>query len=565
MGVTDRHFRRVFQAVHGVTPMDWLATQRLLLAKRLLTDTQLPVIEVASASGFASLRRFNAAFAERYRLAPSALRRSAAATGAGADPSVLRLSWRPPYDSAAMHAFLAARPLAGVEAADGPAWRRTLSLTVRGQTCTGWLALAFDDERHGVRLSVSPGLAPALGAVVERVRHLLDLDADPAAIDPVLAALPFAPRPGLRVPGCIDGFETTVRIILGQQVSVAAACTLAGRLVERFGAPIDTPFPGLTRLFPSASRLAEASAESIGTLGIVRARVAALQALARAVCDGTLALHPAAPLEATRAALLALPGVGDWTAELVALRVLAWPDAFPATDAGVVKALGGLRAPASTRPVTGLAALALLRGDATLATPGRPAHTAPLKGTLMTRLSERPWVAQARLDTPLGPVTLAATAQGLGGLWFDAQAHHPGPLAAPWQPEHRLLARAAAELKAYWRQPATARFSVPLDLGGTAFQQAVWAALRELPCGATTVYGALARRIGRPRAVRALGAAVGRNPVSIIVPCHRVVGHDGALTGYAGGLPRKAALAGSRGRPAPGRGGPDCRTATLSA
>ena len=349
LGVTDRHFRRVFQAAHGVTPMDWLATQRLLLAKRLLTDTRLPITEVAGASGFASLRRFNAAFTERYRLAPSALRKAAADTPQPSDePFALRLPWRPPYDVDAMQGFLAARPLAGVEAMDGPVWRRTLALTLRGQTHVGWLAIQFDAAHGQVLLSVSPSLAPALGAVVARVQHLLDLDADPATIAPVLQSLPMPPRAGLRVPGCMDGFETTVRIVLGQQVTVAAACTLAARLVARFGEPLATPHVGLTHLFPSPQALAEATPEAIGTLGIVRARVGALQALARAVAAGELQLHPAAPMASTLERLKALPGVGDWTAELVALRVLAWPDAFPATDAGVIRALGGLRPPEST-------------------------------------------------------------------------------------------------------------------------------------------------------------------------------------------------------------------------
>lgn len=352
LGVTERHFRRVFQATHGVSPMDWLATQRLLLAKRLLTDTRLPVTEIAGASGFASLRRFNAAFSERYRLAPSALRKAAQTPlapdpGIDNEPFALRLPWRPPYDIAAMQGFLAARPLLGIEAADTATWRRTLALSVQGQVHRGWLSLQFDAAGAQVLLAVSPSLAPALGTVLARVRHLLDLDADPEAIAPALHGLPQPARPGLRVPGCIDGFETTVRIVLGQQVSVAAACTLAARLVARFGERLDTPFAGLTHLFPTARCLADAPAEAIGTLGIVRTRVAALQALARVVASGELALHPAAPLADTLARLRALPGIGDWTAELVALRVLAWPDAFPATDAGVVRALGGLRPPAS--------------------------------------------------------------------------------------------------------------------------------------------------------------------------------------------------------------------------
>jgi len=339
LGVTDRHFRRVFQASHGVSPMDWLATQRLLLAKRLLTDTDLPVTRVALSSGFASLRRFNAAFAERYRLSPSALRRSAGA--AGSEPVAVRMAWRPPYDAQAMLGFLAARPLTGVEAVANGIWRRTLALTdARGERHTGWLALRFEPDAHQVQATVSPSLAPVLGAVIERLRHLLDLDAEASAIDAALGELPLTLRPGLRLPGCVDGFETTVRVILGQQVTVAAACTLAARLVARFGEPIVTPFEGLTQLFPSAATLAEATPDSIGTLGIVRSRVGAIQALARAVVEGRIDLSPAAPMAETLAALGELPGVGAWTTELVALRVLAWPDAFPASDIGVMRALG---------------------------------------------------------------------------------------------------------------------------------------------------------------------------------------------------------------------------------
>lgn len=149
--------------------------------------------------------------------------------------------------------------------------------------------------------------------------------------------------------------------------------------------------------------------------------------------------------------------------------------------------------------------------------------------------------AQSRLDTPLGPVTLAASATGLAGLWFDAQRHHPGPLELPFDPAHPLIAQAAAELAAYFRGEATG-FTVPLDAEGTPFQRAVWDALRAIAAGTTTSYGEIARRVGRPSAVRAVGAAVGRNPLSIVVPCHRVIGGGGALTGYAGGLDRKRSL-----------------------
>ncbi|TFG85502.1 MAG: methylated-DNA--[protein]-cysteine S-methyltransferase [Chromatiales bacterium] len=150
-------------------------------------------------------------------------------------------------------------------------------------------------------------------------------------------------------------------------------------------------------------------------------------------------------------------------------------------------------------------------------------------------------IAQARFDSPLGPLTAAATEKGLAGLWFDCQAHHPGPLTAPVNAQHPVLAQARREFEAYWKD-ANTKFTVSLDLKGTHFQRAVWRALLKIRPGRTSTYAAVAGRAGSPAAVRAAGAAIGRNPVSIIVPCHRVLGRDGSLTGYAGGLERKQAL-----------------------
>ena len=340
LGVTDRHLRRIFREAHGVTPMDYLSTQRLLLAKQLLTDTALPVTQVALASGHASLRRFNAAFAQRYRMNPSALRREAVPARARETLPTLRLAYRPPYDIDGMLRFLALRCVAGVEAVEGLELRRTLRWMHQGQPLQGWLQCRFVPQRHELHLSVAQALLPAVGALMQRLRHALDLDADPALIDPVLASMPVPPPAGLRVPGALDGFETAMRIILGQQVTVAAARTLAQRLVAEFGQPLATPFAGLDRLFPAAIDIAEADPARIGRLGIVRQRVAALQALAREVAEGRIELHPAAPLQPTLDALRALPGIGEWTLQLIALRVLAWPDAFPASDIGVLNALG---------------------------------------------------------------------------------------------------------------------------------------------------------------------------------------------------------------------------------
>jgi AraC family transcriptional regulator, regulatory protein of adaptative response / DNA-3-methyladenine glycosylase II len=344
LGVTDRHLRRIFRQAHGVTPIDYLSTQRLLLAKQLLTDTDMPVTQVALASGHASLRRFNAAFLQRYRLNPSALRKQAAPATAAAHrrdalPS-LRLAYRPPYDIDGMLRFLAQRSLGGVEAVEGLEIRRTLRWMHQGQPLHGWMQCRFVPSRHELQLSVAPALLPAVGAILQRLRHALDLDADPALIDPCLASMPVRPRPGVRVPGAMDGFEAATRIILGQQVTVAAARTLTQRLVADLGQPVATPFADLDRLFPSAADIAAADPVRIGRLGIVRQRVAALQALAREVAAGILDLQPTAPLQATLEALRALPGIGEWTVQLMAMRVLAWPDAFAATDIGVLNALG---------------------------------------------------------------------------------------------------------------------------------------------------------------------------------------------------------------------------------
>jgi len=346
LGVTDRHLRRIFTSAHGVAPLAYLTTQRLLLAKQLLTDTALPVTQVALASGFGSLRRFNHAFVSHYRFSPTQLRRE----GRNAAGRGLRLAWRPPLDVDGLLGFFARRALPGVEQVEGRVLRRTLAWPGPQGPIDGWLEARFEPARHELQLHTSDSLTPVLGALMLRVRQAFDLDADPALVDPVLARLPLPARPGHRLPGAFDGFETAVRVILGQQVTVKAALTLTSRLVARFGRPVPTPFVGLDRLFPDAATLAAADPAAIGTLGIVRQRVGALQALAREVAAGRLALHPGAPLGPTLAALKALPGVGDWTAQVIAMRVLAWPDAWPASDIGLVNALaahGGPRDPAA--------------------------------------------------------------------------------------------------------------------------------------------------------------------------------------------------------------------------
>ena len=349
LGVSDRHLRRIFEAHFGVSPVQYLQTRRLLTAKQLLADTDLPITQVALISGYASLRRFNAAFAEHYGLSPTQLRREGTArSGQGI---AVRLGYRPPYDAAAMLSFFQRRAITGIERVDlqgaGGSLARTLAVEAGNTVHRGWLQAEFDLASHQVVLRVSDSLRQVLPQVIRRLKATLDLDADPLAINGTLHGS-FPGGDGLRVPGTLSGYELAVRAVLGQQITVAAARTLAQRMVDRFGEPIETPIAGLSRLFPTPEVLAQAEGDALGSLGIVKQRQAAIVAVARAVAQRRLQLHGGADVAATIAALKELPGIGDWTAQYIAMRALRWPDAFPAGDVALHKALGvqGSRHPA---------------------------------------------------------------------------------------------------------------------------------------------------------------------------------------------------------------------------
>ncbi len=352
LGVSDRHVRRLFEAQFGVSPLQYLQTRRLLTAKQLLTDTDMPIAQVALCSGFGSMRRFSAAFLAHYRLNPSQLRRSATDTDSAKVKSTspafcsVKLSYRPPYDSRWLLEFFQKRQINAIEFIAieenklSAGW--TFCLESGGKQHTGWIAVDFLHNQPAVLLQVSDSLRDVLPQVIRQVRALLDLDADPLAVNAVLGDSfdGAGDLRGLRVPGCLNGFELAVRAILGQQVTVAAGRTFTQRVVDTFGHPIETPFPALTRLFPTPAALAQASGEDLGRLGIVKQRQAAIVALARAVADKKLHLHPSADIETTMTALRTLPGVGDWTAQYIAMRALRWPDAFVAGDVALHKAMG---------------------------------------------------------------------------------------------------------------------------------------------------------------------------------------------------------------------------------
>ncbi|MDR3037161.1 MAG: helix-turn-helix domain-containing protein [Coriobacteriales bacterium] len=418
--VSDRHLRRVFEAEFGVTPIQYLQTKRLLLAKSLLTDTRLPISGIALTAGFRSVRRFNELFKHNYRLTPRDFRKGAEQDVDTQSGITVLLGYRPPYRWDTLLAFLATRAITGVEQVENGCYRRTVRMTVPvrpltqddegrspqaprasqassrmlrtpSQTSTaehlGWLSVAHVPKKCALAVTVSPSLLPVLERVLARVRFLFDLNASPQAIDERLAALNDL-RDGLhvsgtRVPGCFEPFEMAVRAVLGQQITVKAARTLAQRLAATLGTPVETPFEGLTTVFPSPrtiSALSKPVADVLGPLGIIGSRSRSIHALAYALDSNTLSLMPTdEPLEQMRR-LGELPGFGPWTVQYVALRALGWPDAFLPTDYGVKKALEAV-VPGASDP----------------------------KQALMLSEAWRPWRSYATLDLWNSLATAAAT------------------------------------------------------------------------------------------------------------------------------------------------------------
>ena len=341
IGVGERHLRRLFAQEFGVTPVAYRNSRRLQLARRLLSESAMPVGEVALAAGFGSLRTFNRRFLQAYRQAPSELRRMRLRAGSHGEAE-FRLAYRPPLDWPSLAGFLRRRAIPGVERvddADGTAvYRRILRLPA-STGGVGWVSVRPDSAAAALRVRMDEALLPMVAEVLARLRRLFDLACDPLEVAETLGDL-ARERPGLRVPGAVDGFEIGVRAILGQQVSVAAARTLAARFADRFGLPVETPWHGLDRAFPAAAAVAALDPEAFEGLGVMPARVRAVLALARALDAGTIDLDGLGPLTQTRTRLVALPGIGPWTADYILMRAASWPDALPEGDVGVHRALG---------------------------------------------------------------------------------------------------------------------------------------------------------------------------------------------------------------------------------
>jgi AraC family transcriptional regulator of adaptative response / DNA-3-methyladenine glycosylase II len=367
LGVTSRHLRRLFSKHLGASPLAVAHTQRLHFAKNLIDQTDLSMRDVAAASGFGSVRRFNDTFKKTYGRTPGELRRRRAAAVTGSAFSV-QLPYRVPFDWNSLLAFFAARATPGVEHVQNWRYFRTISIgEARG---------VIDVHDAGGQLSLSlHGIGTkSLFSIVQRVRSLFDLDASTDDIARVLSSDVTLKRllkqsPGVRVPGAWEGFELTVRAVLGQQVSVSAATTLAGRIANRYGEPIDVPVDGLqlapNRLFPVAQKLVRARLENLGIIG---SRARTIRSVARAVVDGRLGFDTAQVPEEFCQSLTAIKGIGDWTAEYVAMRSLKNPDAFPASDLGLLRVFD------------------------------KPGHARMKPGELATRAEDwRPWRAYAAL------------------------------------------------------------------------------------------------------------------------------------------------------------------------
>ena len=343
LGTSSRHLRRAMVAEIGLGPIELAGSRRIALARELLRGTDLPITDVAFASGFTSIRRFNDAYRASQKMTPTEVRRPTRSAKAGVLEGGIRieLDVRPPFDPAAALAFLRARSVTGSEVFAGDAWLR--AATIGGTTGI----VAATPTARAIIVEVSPALAPALMSIAARMRRVFDTDVDPLAIDAHLSRDPrlapsVAARPGLRVMGAFEPFEWAIRAVIGQQISVAGARTVASRLVLRFGAPVpSSPPDGPTHAFPVPDVLAAADEEDIIRLGMTGARARTLHNLAKAVAEKRLVLDRGVDPTTMMASLLALPGIGPWTAEYIAMRALHWPDAFPAGDLGLRKALAG--------------------------------------------------------------------------------------------------------------------------------------------------------------------------------------------------------------------------------
>lgn len=556
-----------------------------------------------------------------------------------AAPIILHVDYREPYRFDLLLGFLQMRAIEGVEAVLNSAYWRIVRAS-DGERA-GWVKVENDPSRRRLAVTISPELFDDIPSVLARTRRLFDTDCVPEAVEQGLAdfyehAGEVYRIPGIRVPCAFDGFEMATRAILGQQITVKAASTLAGRVAREFGSPIKGPIEELTCAFPSPQAFCVDDAPArLGEVGVIAQRANAICAIARAMEAGELTLRPGADLAAEAAHLASIRGIGDWTVQYVLMRAYDYPDAFLPTDYGVKLALPNMkpreleklsqpwrpwrsyavmsmwsvphekpkkeRAARSAAAASKRAKMEKGKGkarektaqanavgklaepksaDATVSSAVNMAKPtiATAKGSLNAtstsvagasnaerlhdataasgvvlvklanqRKEEGPMDFTCTYASPLGDIELASNGEALIGLWFKGQKYDAATLSPTTQekPDDSVLARACAWLDAYFKGRDPGEIP-PCEPRGSEFRQLVWTKLAEIPYGELVTYGDIAKAIeadtGKKRSARAVGGAVGHNPVSIILPCHRVVGASRSLTGYAGGIERKIAL-----------------------
>ena len=581
--MSERHLRRLFEQTYGVSPAQYRETCRLLLAKSLLTDTKLSIMRIAYAGGFASVRRFNDAFVNSYGMQPTRFRKSAQdsiSAKTEVAPIVLHVDYREPYRFDLLLGFLQMRAIEGVEAVlDGAYWR--IVRASDGERA-GWIKVENDPSHRRLAVTISPELFDDIPSVLARTRRLFDTDCVPGAVEQGLAdfyehAGETYRIPGIRVPCAFDGFEMATRAILGQQITVKAASTLAGRVAREFGSPTKGPIPELTCAFPLPQAFcADDAPARLGEVGVIAQRANAICAIARAMEAGESTLRPGADLAAEAARLGSIRGIGDWTVQYVLMRAYDYPDAFLPTDYGVKLALPDMKPreleklSQPWRPWRSYAVMSMwsvphekpkkpvpktekgkgkgrVRAESSLANMANVTaaeKTADALPASMTVVARRATTTAKRADqrkkegimdftctyaSPLGDIELASNGEALIGLWFKGQKYDAATLSSTTQekPDDSALTQARAWLDAYFegRDPG----EIPrAHRAGRSFASWYGRSLRKSHTERPVTYGDIAKSIEadtrKKRSARAVGGAVGHNPVSIILPCHRVVG-----------------------------------------
>ncbi len=512
------------------------------------------------------------------------------------------LEYRPPYRFGELLSFFRSRAIAGVELVDESSYARCVRMRLEnGEEVFGWLRVQDDAAHQALVLSMSESLLDAAPDITCRIRRMFDLDCEPQllheALSPLEKVRPGANVAGTRLPGCFDAFETSCRAVLGQQVSVAAANKLAARVAARLGTRVETGIEELNLVWPTPADILalDNASDVLGPLGVIGSRTKAICEIARMMESGELRFDTTADARAQMDVLQSVKGIGPWTANYVAMRVLSYSDAFLETDAGVAHALPELTpkerlaAVEPCRPWRSYAVIGLWNslGDQEEApsTGERPARgTQPASpsgakkkktaapttraasskqqaarttknpaGTHANarakRRSETMTVYRTEYESELiGPLTIASDGASVVGCWFgnDRYFGYGVDDAMERNDDLPLLVQAREWFDRYFAGEAPDPRELPLGARATPFQARVREAMLDIPYGTTGTYGAIATRLeketGRRQSARAVGGAVGHNPLCVIVPCHRVVGASGSLTGFGGGIEMKVKL-----------------------